>query len=189
MKKIFALATSLLFVSSFLFAQKEKKTVSKVKVPIDSITHLITYEEVVQAQNLSADAIYNRALSWFRKYFKNPNEVIRKNDMVTHVIVGKPRFKIYNPADKEGTRTDAGLVQFTITVSVKEGRLKYELTEFNWRQTSYYAAERWLDTSAQSYSKVYEDYLRQLDEYVRALIDDLKNFVPATTPVKDKDNW
>ena len=189
MRKFFAFATFLLFVSSSTFAQKDKKIISKVKVPIDSVTHLITYEEVVQAQSLSADAIYNRALSWFRKYFKNPNEVIRKNDQVNRVIVGKPRFKIYNPVDKEGTRTDAGLVQYTITISVREGRLKYEITEFNWRQTSQYAAERWMDTSAPSYTKAYEDYLHQLNDYVKALVADLKDFVPADKTVKDKDNW
>jgi hypothetical protein len=182
MKKIFSLCAFLFLIATTTFAQKKS-------APVDSITHLITYEEVVQAPNISTDILYNRALAWFRNYYKNSGEVIRKNDITEHVIVGKPRFKIYNPADKEGTKTDAGLVQYTITVSAKEGRFKYELTEFNWKQNSYYAAERWLDKKALTYTIVYDDYLKQVDEYSRALIADLKNAMINEKPVKDKDNW
>src|SRR5690349_24166877 len=149
MKKILNLFASLLIVST-TFAQKKASP-----VPVDSITHLITYEEVIQTPNVSADVLYNKALAWFRTYFKSPGEVMLKNDQNEHVIVGKPRFKIYNPADKDGTKSDAGLVQYTITVSAREGRFKYELTEFNWKQNSYYAAEKWMNTKAQSYTAAY----------------------------------
>src|SRR4051812_30545156 len=118
MKIILSLCAFFFLSSSLSFAQKEKNSVH-VKVPVDSITKLITYEEVVEVKGMSAEIIYQRALSWFRKYYKNSGEVIRDNDIVNHVITGKPRFKIYNPADKEGTKTDAGLVQYTITVSAR----------------------------------------------------------------------
>ena len=74
-------------------------------------------------------------------------------------ITGKPRFKIYNAPDKTGLKTDAGLVQYTITLAVKEGRFRYELTEFNWKQLSYYPCERWMDTKSQTHLPVYNDYL------------------------------
>src|SRR5690349_20333707 len=176
MKKILSLC-AILLIASIAFAQKKPSP-----VPIDSITHLITYEEVVQVPITSADVIYNKALAWFRTYFKSPGEVIRNNDQNEHVIVGKPRFKIYNPADKEGTKSDGGLVQFTITVSAREGRFKYELTEFNWKQNSYYAAEKWMDTKAQSYTTAYADYLKQVDTYAKALIADLKNSMVNEKP-------
>jgi hypothetical protein len=158
-------------------------------LPLDSATHLITYEEVVQMPNVSAEIIHNKVLAWFRQYFKNSGQVIRQNDLMQHVVMGKPRFKIYNPADKEGLKTDAGLVQYTITVSSRDGRFKYELTDFNWKQVSYYPAERWMDTKAATYTKVYADYLKQVEEYSRAVIADLKNTVTSDKPAKDKDNW
>jgi len=184
MKKILSFIAALLVVTT-AFAQKK----SSSPVPVDSISHLITYEEVVQVPNQSADVLYNKALSWFRTYFKNPGEVIRKNDITQHVIEGKHRFKIYNPADKEGTKTDAGNVQYTINVSVRDGRFKYELTEFNWKQNSYYASEKWMDKKAQSYTKAYDDYLKQLDDHAKSLIADLKNSVTNEKPVKEKDKW
>ena len=188
MNKISSLFAFLFLISFAGIAQKK----SSSSLPVDSTTHLITYDEVVQAPNQSADILYNRALAWFRNYYKNSGEVIRKNDIAEHIIVGKPRFKIYNPADpkdKEALKTDAGIVQYTITVSAREGRFKYELTEFNWKQNSYYKAERWMDKKDQMYMKAYDEYLKQVDEYAQALIADLKNSMVNEKPVKDKDKW
>jgi hypothetical protein len=160
-----------------------------VTLPVDSITHLVTYEMVIPVQGATRDVLYKRALDWFNSYYKNPTEVIRENDMEKGKIVGKPRFRIYNPADKSGTKTDAGVVQYTITVAVKEGKFKYELTEFNWKQPSYYPIERWMDTKAQMYTPVYNVYLTQTDEYVKELLKALKTAMTSDKPVKDKDNW
>jgi hypothetical protein len=144
---------------------------------------------VIEVQNLKAEILYSRILAWFRTYYKNPTEVIRENDSLKFRVVGKPRFKIFNPADKEGTKTDAGLVQYTLTVAAKDGRFKYEFTAFNWKQASYYPSERWMDTKAQMYTPVYNDYLLQVDTYTKETINSLKNAVTKDKPVKDKDNW
>lgn len=188
MKKINFLIILISVLSFHVFAQK-KAPVAAVQVPVDSITNLITYEGVTEAPNVKADVLYKRALSWFKTYYKNPTEVIRENDSLKFKIVGKPRFKINNPPDKEGTKTDGGLVQYTITVAAKNGRFKYEITEFNWKQSSYYACERWMDTKSQTYSPVYNEYLKQLDQYTNDLIINLKNALLNEKQVKDKDNW
>jgi hypothetical protein len=176
------------FLTFGVQAQKPNP-IPPVQLPVDSITKLITYEGVTQVPNVKADVLYKRALNWFTSFYKNPSEVIRENDSLQFKIVGKPRFKIYNSPDKEGTKTDAGLVQYTITVAAKDGRFKYELTEFNWKQQSYYASERWMDTKSQMYSAVYPEYMRQLDQYANDLIKKLKDSMLHEKPVKDKDNW
>jgi hypothetical protein len=127
-------------------------------------------------------------LKWFRSYYKNPTEVIRENDSVEHKITGKPRFKIYNLPDKEGTKTDAGIVQYTITVVSREGRFKFEVTDLNWKQASNYPIERWYDKDLPSYSKAYDEYIRQTDAAVRSAIADLKKAMISDKPVK-KDDW
>jgi hypothetical protein len=182
---------AVILISFISFAAKAQKPAPApvIQLPVDSITKLITYEGVSQAPNLKADVLYKRALTWFESFYKNPAEVIRENDSLKFKIVGKPRFKIYNPADKEGTKTDAGLVQYTITVAAKDGRFKYELTDFNWKQQSYYACERWMDTKSQMYSPVYAEYQKQLDLYVKDVIQKLKDAVLKEKPVKDRDNW
>ena len=183
-----------ILVLSFLLslssaAQKNAAPATVVKMPLDSGTQLVTYDMVVPVQGTSSAVLYKRALEWFHAYYKNPTEVIRENDAEKGKIVGKPRYKIYNPADKDGLKTDAGAVQYTITLAVKEGRYKYELTAFNWKQPSYYAIERWMDTKAQSYSPVYNHYLTQTDEYAKDLIRNLKAAMSSDKTAKDKDNW
>jgi hypothetical protein len=187
--KFYTSFACVLLLSGAAFAQKNSPTPPPVVLPVDSITHLVTYEAVTQVPGATSEVLYKRALDWFNTNYKNPTEVIRENDVGKGIIVGKPRFRIYNPPDKEGTKTDAGIVQYTITVGIKEGRFKYELTEFNWKQLSYYPIEKWMDTKGQMYTPVFNHYLTQTDEHVKELIKNLKNALMSDKPVKDKDNW
>jgi len=187
--KIIRNAFIILFVLSFTAKAQKPSTAPTVQVPVDSITKLITYEGVTEVPGMKADALYKRAMEWFKTFYKNPTEVIRENDSLKFKIVGKPRFKINNPADKEGTKTDGGLAQYTITVAARDGRFKYEITEFNWKQISYYPCEKWMDTKSQTYTAVYAEYLHQLDQYTNDLVKNLKAAMMNAKPVKDRDKW
>lgn len=188
MKK-FAQVFAFFFAVSFAAQSQPQALVTPAQLPVDSLTKRITYQGVLQATGIKADVLYNRAQSWFKNYYKNSKEVIRENDSMKLKISGKPRFKIYNLPDKQGTKTDAGIVQYSITVAAKDGRFKYELTEFNWKQPSYYASERWMDTKSLSYSSAYAEYLQQLDKYANELIKNLTDAIQHAKPVKDDDNW
>ena len=188
MKKLLSSAMLFLFATTCIYAQKQTPT-APPSLPVDSITHKITYEAVVDVKDAKADLLYKRALAWFNSHYPNPKEAIRENDSLKFKIVGKPRFKIYNPADKSGLKTDAGLVQYTITVVCKEGRYRYEITDFNWKQNSYYAAEKWMDTKDQLYVLSMADYLTQLDTYTKDLVKTLRDAMSKDKPVKDRDNW
>lgn len=175
----------LIFVLSFSAKAQKQDPIQAVRVPVDSITKLITYEGVVEVRGEKADVLYKRGMNWFKTFYKNPAEVIRENDSLKFKITGKPRFKISNLPDKEGLRTDGGLVQYTITFAARDGRFKYEITEFNQKQTSYFPCERWIDPKSPGYT----EYLNQLDQYANDLIKNLKNSLLTEKPVKNKDKW
>lgn len=177
-----------LLVTSMAFGQKGILPVS-VTLPVDSITKLITYEGVVEVNGVAADELYRRMQQWFGLFYKNPGEVIRENDSIKFKMIGKPRFRISNPPDKSGLKTDAGIVQYTIQVAAKEGRFRYEITEYNWKQLSYYPCERWMDTKAQSWVPAYNEYMQQLDKYTRDLIANLHQALSHAKSVKDRDDW
>ena len=158
------------------------------QLPMDN-TNKITYEEVVDVPGKSAEEIYKKVMAWFQTYYKNPTEVIRENDSLKRSITGKPRFRLYNPPDKEGTRTDGGLVQYTITVAARDGRFKYTLTDFNWKGNSYYACEKWYDTALPSHTSAMDEYLRQTDNYAKTTISDLKSVITTDKPAQKKDDW
>jgi hypothetical protein len=191
MQKILFAASISLMVAFGAFAQKKKDVPPPPpppQLPMDN-ANKITYEEVVDVPGKSADEIYRKVSSWFHSYYKNPGEVIRENDSLKKSITGKPRFRISNPADKEGNKSDAGLVQYTITVTAKDGRFKYTLTEFNWKGNSYYACEKWYDTALPSHTPAMDEYLRQTDNNAKSTAADLKSAVTTDKQVKNKDDW
>jgi hypothetical protein len=176
-KVILILAGSL--ISGFCHSQN---------LPVDETTKLFTYKGVSSVPGAGADSLFNKALAWCNDYFANPTDVIREKNSKEGKIVCKARFKIFNPADKKGLVTDAGQVMYTLTLQFREGRYKYVITDFNWKQTSYYAIERWTDKSNQYYKPEFENYLQQVDAKANEIMKSLHEAMLAKEPMKD-DNW
>ncbi len=184
------IALLILLVCPFtsIVAQKSKTAIQTPRMPIDSVSKLITYTEVVQVQGVKPNEFYKRAFDWANSYYKNPGDVIRERNPAEGKIVIKARYKIYNEPNKQGTVTDAGDVLYTLTLQFKDGRYRYELTRFNWQQLSAYAAERWMDTSSPSYDSSYAHYLKQTDDKAKELIASLKQKM-GQADAKPANNW
>ncbi|MFM7727883.1 MAG: hypothetical protein ACKO7B_14365, partial [Flavobacteriales bacterium] len=85
--------------------------------------------------------------------------------------------------------TDAGVVQYTITVAAKAGRFRYELSSFNWKQNSYFPCERWMDRSSASWVPAYYGYLSQIDSTAKKIVEELNKALSVAQPVKNRDDW
>lgn len=188
MKRSFLLAATMLVMAPALMLKAQNNTIIPPKMPVDDKTGLITYSRVVESPGLSATQAYLKGLAWAMKYYKNPTDVIRERDTVNNSILCKARFKISNPPDKKGFATDAGLVMYTIKVQFKDGRYRYELTEINWKQTSHYPVERWMDTNSQVYRNEYAWYLQQTDTEVKEVIKSLERVMQEKDSAKS-DDW
>jgi hypothetical protein len=185
MKNIFLTFLSVI-IGNLCLAQTAKST---VKLAIDETSKLITYTKVIDATNQTKDVLFDRALAWAHDYYKNPTDVIREQNKEEGKIVCKGRYKFSNPADKKGFATDAGLIQYTLTLLFKDGKIKYTLSETNWKQTSYYACEKWMDTSSQYYKTEFEFYLQQLDTNSKEILKSLEKECLNPKTEKAKDNW
>jgi hypothetical protein len=176
-----------LLCSTYLFAQNPTPN-----MPVDEVTKLITYSEVVEAKGLSKDTIYNRTYRWFQSFYKNPAQAIKLADKENQTIEGGYRFTVKrpDPAAKKDPKpmVDGGMVNYKMKIMCKDGRYKYEITNISWQQTSYYPIERWMETSSPSYKPEFAGYLQQTDDYVNQLIQSLADF-SETTPVKKKEDW
>lgn len=178
--------TAILCLSSKMNAQE--------RIPVDDETKLITYTGVVEVPKTTADTLYARLEKWFRKYYKNPTEVIKNRDAAKRSIEGQHRIKITKPEGpakkgQEPVMVDAGMVLYNITVTCREERFRYEITRFVWKQTTAFPAERWMDTEAKSYDPNYAGYLKQIDKFANELIADLEEFMGTKVVLKDKDKW
>lgn len=94
--------------------------------PIDKETNKIMFTEVVTVDSATKNELYLRAREWFAKTYNNSKDVIQMDDKEAGKIVGKGAFKVY--AHNMGLR-DYGLVTYTISITAKDGRFKYELTD------------------------------------------------------------
>jgi hypothetical protein len=90
----------------------------------------IVFTEVIEMPNITKDALYTRAYEWFAKAFNSANNVIQMQDKENGKIVGKGSFGDINVSVVLGMATVYGNVKFTISIYLKDGKYKYEVTDF-----------------------------------------------------------
>lgn len=169
-----------------VFAQKDFKA---SKIPLSEETKLFTYNKVVEVPTTSKVDLYDRAFAWLSVYYKNPADVLKEKDRDAGMMLLKARFKISNMVDKKsGVATAGGDVQYTLKLDFKEGKFRYTLTDINWKQLSYFPAERWMDKSNQYYSPNWDYYLSQTDEACKKVVADLEKAI-STAKAEKKDEW
>ncbi len=86
---------------------------------------------VVEVPNATKDVLYSRALEWFTNSFNNPNFVIQLKDPENGRIIAKSNVP-YEPSkfSMGGTAGAKGKIDFDIKLYFKDGRFKYEVTNF-----------------------------------------------------------
>lgn len=185
MKKISLLGV-LCFAFNFGLAQKQAYVAPNM--PIDEDTKLITYTGVVDVPNTGKTELYKRSEAWFSSYYKNPTEVIREKDSANTKIVGKPRFKISNEPGENNVKMDAGIVQYTLTVACKDNKCKYTASEINWKQASYFPAEKWIEQKERFKQNNY--FLWQTDSMMqKEIIPALEKALKSAPKKSNKDDW
>lgn len=172
----------------FTYAAFAQQVNQSPKLPMDESTKLFSYTGVVEVAAMKKLELYNKALDWCNVYYKNPTDVIRERDSIEGNIVCKARFKISNPINKSGVATDGGVIQYTLKLMFKDGKFKYNITEFNWKQASYFPAEKWTDKTNAYYKPEYDFYLQQLNDKAREISKDLEKSMKAVASDK-KNDW
>ena len=156
-----------------------------VKLPVDPDTKLITYKEVVTSAG-TPEELYNRAIAWINKQYKNPADVTKVRDFASGVIEILHRIDLEKT--EKGTKVHAGFVDYSMKLEMKDGRYRYTINNFTLKTISRQPIEQWMDKNSASYTAVYEDYLKQVDDYTKKLIESLKQGMQPPAP-KKADTW
>lgn len=72
---------------------------------------------------LTKDELFSRARMWFMSTYKNPDKVMIIDDREAGEIMGKGSFGF-------SSLSHTGQVTYVITISVKQGKYKYVLSDF-----------------------------------------------------------
>lgn len=154
-------------------------------VPIDPVTNLITYQEVVKEQGSKED-LFNRCVNWVNNFYANPVAVTKIRDFESGKIEGRHQFRVHDI--EEGYEMDVGTILYTFIVEFREGRYRYTLTDYVLRRASRFPIENWLDKTDPAHTEQWNAYLRQVDEFSKNLIADLKEKMKPE-PEEKEEEW
>lgn len=133
MNRFFAWCTGLLALVYFS-AAAQPSTLPALHLPVDSLSGAISYQAVVPVPGASKQELYRRAREWFVDNFKAYQQVVSVEDTLGGEIVGT----YHSTQDKYFLLTYTPWEYWrTLKVYVKNGRYRYELTNFGVRDVRY----------------------------------------------------
>jgi hypothetical protein len=152
-----------------------------------------TFSEVVEVPNTTKDELYNRGRSWFAKAFKSSNDVLQMQDKEAGKLIGKGVVMIHSNCTVCGMSgihpTYEGPVSFTIEMSYKDNKFKYDLTGFTHKAKNSGGSltNEKPDCGGMVMSKKAWDSIKsQVESDVVAMIESLKK---AETEVSKSEEW
>lgn len=178
-------ATIFISIILFFFLIKFPFNTWAQDLPVDNLTGLITYQEVVEEPG-TKDELFNRCSSWLHTFYANPWEATKVRDQSTGLIKIQHQFRIYD-TDEEGSKKDVGMILYSVKLEFKENRYRYIVDNFLLKQVSRYPIETWLDQSRPDYDEKWQSYLGQINSFVtEQLIKSLKEkMLPAQEIIEE----
>lgn len=164
----------------------------RIVLALDSVTNLISYIEVIEQEETGSDSLYTRARRWAQtKFGKNEKavfEVDKKNQKL--VINGTLNAYSYN---SKYTKRPIGKYQFKMTVWIKEGRYKYQITNLvhegvkpnSGNPTRNYFEYYYTSTKA---VKIYDKLLRDADQDIKKMMAEFVKIMKDPIIV-DEEDW
>lgn len=171
-------------------------------LPIDSLSGKITYTEVVYVDSLvNKQELFSRAREWFAKAYKSSTNVIQMEDKENGKLVGKALMAVQFKAFIGNQYFPGGYINYTISIYIKHGRYKYEVTDFY--HTGEYVQNQKIPDGGpcekmitetkgfwgNSYKKTYLLFLYQMDNNIKALIESLKTALSTKGLNPQKNDW
>lgn len=127
------ITTLLLFVALGANAQTpvtktaSSKTTALIILPVDSVSKLVTYAEVVQAPQLTQAELYTRGKVWFVNTFKSAKAVVQTEEKDAGLLIGTA----WSPFTVKSMGIPITYkLWYTVRLAFKDGRYKYEINNF-----------------------------------------------------------
>ena len=174
MKKVALTLVALVF-ATLAFAQST--------LPIDPKTEKITFRKVINTVG-SQDEVFNRIYSNFmNSYYKSPSTILNQNDGRT--LKGKHQFQLDNG---DAVKSKWPWITYYFTIEVREGRVRYTLTDFMQKTQSNHPCEEWMNKEDPLYQPVWDKYLEQIAAFAE---DWGKQFEESLEPEKviEEEEW
>jgi hypothetical protein len=127
-------------------------------------------EIVVVDSVLTKQTLYSNCLSWFAVSFKSANSVIQMKDLETGKIIGKG---ILNSKVTAMGINQTGNTYVTITISLRNGKYKYEFNDIRWEYANSGPVWSW-DVAPNMANKPWERWKADVEREINNIIPGLK---------------
>lgn len=153
MKRLVFLIATILMAGS-VFAQSS--------LPIDERTERIAFKKVIPTQG-SIEEVHNRIYSNFlNSYYKNVTSVLNQTDET--VFKGKHTFQLDNG---DPVKSKWPWVTYHFTIEIRDGRVRYVLTDFMQKTQSAHPVEEWMNKEDPQYQPIWDSYLEQIAAFAK----------------------
>ena len=90
----------------------------------------LEYSEVIEVSNVDKGELFIRGREWFNENFKSAKDVLQITDKESGELSGKGIMDVDYMFNYMGGRRFTTFVRFQMSVWVKDGKYKYEITNF-----------------------------------------------------------
>ncbi len=146
----------------------------------------LTYTETAEISGVNKDDLFIRGREWFNENFKSSKEVLQIADKESGELLGKGIIEVSYVYRYLGERRFTTDVNFQMNLWVKDGKYKFEMTNFlvpfNNKESAYSGLITTLDETEKTYpnisaKKMNEIYLsikKGTEAKAKLMIEDLK---------------
>lgn len=167
-------------------------------LPVDTETGKITFSEVVKVDSsLTKNALYLNAQKWLTKAFKDANAAIQFEDKEEGKVIAKGTDEVRFKQGMQIGDQSGGDFMFTLTITVKDGRYKYTITDISHTGNKVVGFPKdggaiELESPACGKwgmgDKLWLELKGKFHDHIKSLIESLKDGM-TQKPGKDADDW
>ena len=155
-------------------------------IQVDPETNKIKFQEVVDESGSKSD-LFKKCVYWLNGFYKDPSRITTIRDEPSGKIAGRHQFRIYYQ-DSGNTKQIAGMIKYTFTIDLKDDKYRYTIDNLVLKSQTNMPIEKWLDKDDPAYDTRWDDYLRQVVDFVDRWSSSLKEKMKPE-PEKKKDDW
>jgi len=168
------------FLSLSVFAQQN------ITLPVDEETGRVAYDSVMTIQG-SKTLLLDKALKWFKSYYRNPSQVIQSRDTAISKIIGKHKFVLMVPG-KKGVKENKGYIIYSIKVWTKDNKVRFRLTDIHREYSTYLGIELWMKPNVPAWDEN-QAKLKVIDQYMKGLQHAFFTYMTTTPKKYNEDDW
>jgi hypothetical protein len=147
-----------LFLPLFSLAQSKQTDI------LPMVNGMAAYSDTISIAGATKNDLYNRAKRWVSKQYNSPKDAVQVDDKEAGEILIKGVFSV-------DYYTRSPIIYHTLSISVKDGRYKYYLTDLNYsdNQNKNFAIENF-PKSWSGQKKLFSGLNQQVETLINSLV-------------------